>query len=86
MSRRGISRPSALPARSCAGAAIRQATCQAPQTSAGARTLHGTRALKLRPTAVLNEEKKGEAIPYDARRATFTILLEGCGVRVLWIR
>ena len=86
MSRAGSSRPSAWPARSSAGAAMHHATCQAPQTSAGARTLHGTRALKLRPTAVLNEEKKGEAIPYDARRAAFTILLEGYGVRVLRIR
>ncbi len=45
-----------------------------------------TRALKLRPTTVLNEEKKGETIPFDARRATFALPLEGYGVRVLRVR
>jgi len=45
-----------------------------------------SRALKTRPTAVLNEEKKEETFRMDARRATFTVPLEGYGVRILRIR
>ena len=45
-----------------------------------------TRALKLRPTTVLNEEKKEETFRLDARRATFTVPLEGYGVRILRVR
>jgi len=44
-----------------------------------------TRALKLRPTTVLNQEKKGETFPLDPRRAAFTVPLEGYGVRILRI-